>query len=105
MGRAHPQGAVTAGIVVSVDSGSGDREVEERFVSSSTAFIGICLPNPKSDLIFGMLCLPKQKDKFTKSIARLESKSVVYSGDDWPMPGGGRFVNFKDTANLIDTLE
>ena len=43
MGRAHPQGAVTARIVVSVDSGSGDREVEERVVSSSTAFLGIPL--------------------------------------------------------------
>ena len=105
MGRAHPHGAVTAGIVVSVDSGSGDREVEERFVSSSTAFIGICLPNPKSDLIFGMLCLPKQKDKFTKSIARLESKSVVYSGEDWPIAGGGGFVNFKDTAKLMDAMK
>lgn len=28
---------------VQVAGGSGDREVEERFVSSSTAFIGICL--------------------------------------------------------------
>ena len=43
-------------------------------------------------------------NKFIKSVASLESRSVIYSGDDWPIPGGGRFVNFKDTARLIDAM-
>ena len=43
-------------------------------------------------------------NKFVKSVAPLESRSVVYSGEDWPMSGGGRFVNFKDTARLIDSM-
>ena len=43
-------------------------------------------------------------NKFIKSVASLESRSVIYSGDVWPIPGGGRFVNFKDTARLIDAM-
>ena len=43
-------------------------------------------------------------NKFIKSVASLESRSVIYSGDDWPISGGGRFVNFKDTARLIDAM-
>lgn len=43
-------------------------------------------------------------NKFEKSVAALESKSVVYSGEEWPVSGGGRFVNFKDTARLIDAM-
>ena len=44
-------------------------------------------------------------NKFVKSVAPLESKSVVYSGDDWPIAGGGRFINFKDTAKHIDAMK
>lgn len=44
-------------------------------------------------------------NKFVKSVAPLESKSVVYSGEDWPIAGGGRFVNFKDTAKLMDAMK
>lgn len=43
-------------------------------------------------------------NKFIKSVASLESRSVIYAGDDWPISGGGRFVNFKDTARLIDAM-
>ena len=44
-------------------------------------------------------------NKFERSVAPLESKSVVYSGEDWPIAGGGRFINFKDTANHIDAMK
>lgn len=44
-------------------------------------------------------------NKFVKSVAPLESKSVVYSGEDWPIAGGGRFINFKDTAKHIDAMK
>ena len=44
-------------------------------------------------------------NKFTKSVAPLESKSVVYSGEAWPIADGGKFVNFKDTAKLIDAMK
>lgn len=43
-------------------------------------------------------------NRFIKSVAPLESKSVVYSGEDWPIAGGGRFINFKDTAKHIDAM-
>ena len=44
-------------------------------------------------------------NRFMKSVASLESKSVIYSGDEWPIIAGGKFVNFKDTAKLIDALK
>lgn len=44
-------------------------------------------------------------NRFIKSVAPLESKSVVYSGEDWPVAGCGKFVNFKDTARLIDAMK
>ena len=44
-------------------------------------------------------------NKFERSVAPLESKSVVYSGEDWPIAGGGRFINFKDTAKHIDAMK
>lgn len=40
--------------------------------------------------------------RFSANVASLKSRSVVYSGDDWPIPGGGRFVNFRNTASVID---
>ena len=43
-------------------------------------------------------------DKFAKSVAPLAGRSVVYSGDEWPIAGGGRFVNFRNVASLIDAM-
>ena len=43
-------------------------------------------------------------NRFTKSVAPLESRTVVYSGDDWPISGGGNFVNFKDVSSLVDSI-
>lgn len=40
--------------------------------------------------------------KFSANVAPLESQSVIYSGDDWSISGGGRFINFSDTASVID---
>ena len=42
--------------------------------------------------------------KFSANVAPLESQDVIYSGDDWPISGGGRFINFRDTASVIDGL-
>lgn len=42
--------------------------------------------------------------KFSTNVAPLESQSVIYSGDDWPISGGGKFINFSDTASVIDEL-
>lgn len=44
-------------------------------------------------------------DKFAKSVAPLAGRSVVYSGDGWPIAGGGKFVNFRNIASLIDTMK
>ena len=44
-------------------------------------------------------------DKFAKSVAPLAGRSVVYSGDGWPIAGGGKFVNFRNVASLIDTMK
>ena len=43
-------------------------------------------------------------NRFTKSVAPLESRTVVYSGDDWPISSGGNFVNFKDVSSLVDSI-
>lgn len=43
-------------------------------------------------------------DKFERAVAPLASKSVVYSGDEWPIAGGGRFVNFRNVASLVDAM-
>jgi predicted AAA+ superfamily ATPase len=42
--------------------------------------------------------------KFSTNVASLESQSVIYSGDDWPISGGGRFINFRDTGGVIDEI-
>ena len=44
-------------------------------------------------------------DKFERTVAPLASKSVVYSGDAWPIVGGGRFVNFRNVASLVDGMK
>ena len=41
-------------------------------------------------------------NRFGNTISPLESRTVVYSGDEWPIAGGGRFVNFRNTADVID---
>ena len=43
-------------------------------------------------------------DKFEKSIAPLAGRSVVYSGDEWPISGGGKFINFRNVASLVDAI-
>lgn len=43
-------------------------------------------------------------DKFERAVSPLASKSVVYSGDEWPIAGGGRFVNFRNVASLVDAM-
>lgn len=43
-------------------------------------------------------------NSFTRRVAPLESKTIVYSGEDWPISGGGKFVNFKDTSSLVDSM-
>lgn len=42
--------------------------------------------------------------RFSTSVAPLSSKTVVYSGDEWPIAGGGRFVNFRNLATLLDEI-
>ena len=42
--------------------------------------------------------------RFEKSVAPLASRSVVYSGEEWPIAGGGRFVNFRDVSSLIESF-
>ena len=40
--------------------------------------------------------------RFAKTVHPVESKTVVYSGDEWPIDGSGKFVNFRHTADMID---
>ncbi len=49
--------------------------------------------------------------RFTKNMRtigkiadNMRSENVVYSGEDWPDPQHPEFVNFRNTANLIDSL-
>ena len=42
--------------------------------------------------------------KFSANVAPLESQSVIYSGDDWSISGGGKFINFRDTGSMIDEI-
>jgi len=42
--------------------------------------------------------------KFSANVAPLESQFVIYSGDDWPISGGGKFINFRDTGSMIDEI-
>lgn len=42
--------------------------------------------------------------KFSANVTSLESQSVIYSGDEWPISGGGRFINFRDTGGVIDKI-
>lgn len=48
--------------------------------------------------------LAKNMDRFAKSVAPLSSKTVVYAGGAWPIAGGGRFVNFRGLAALLDEI-
>ncbi len=43
-------------------------------------------------------------DKFSRAGIPLASRTVVYAGERWPIPGGGNFVNFKTVAGLIDEM-
>lgn len=42
--------------------------------------------------------------RFSANVTSLESQSVIYSGDEWPISGGGRFINFRDTGGVIDKI-
>ena len=44
-------------------------------------------------------------NRFADTISPVESKTVLYSGDEWPIAGGGKFVNFRDTADVMDSRE
>lgn len=39
-------------------------------------------------------------EKIRKCTDDILSCNVVYAGEDWPLKGGGRFVNFKNAARL-----
>lgn len=39
--------------------------------------------------------------KFSRAVDVVDSADVVYSGDPWPIPGGGRFLSFKKIASAI----
>ena len=43
--------------------------------------------------------------KFMKSVDSVDSMSVIYSGERWPIAGGGRFLPFQDTAAAIQAIE
>lgn len=43
--------------------------------------------------------------RFAERVAPLASRTVVYSGEDWPLAGGGRFVNFRSVADVIDGFD
>lgn len=40
-------------------------------------------------------------EKLRKRTDAVRSCSVVYSGDDWPLKGGGRFINFAEAARTL----
>ena len=42
--------------------------------------------------------------RFEKTISPVEGKSVIYSGEEWPIPGGGKFINYKDMSDVIDLV-
>lgn len=39
--------------------------------------------------------------KILKSVDAVASADVIYAGDPWPIPGGGRFLPFRETASAI----
>lgn len=43
----------------------------------------------------------KNMEKIRKCTEDVISSDVVYSGDDWPLKGGGRFVNFQEASLLL----
>ena len=43
-------------------------------------------------------------EKIRKCTDDVVSRHVIYSGENWPLKGGGRFVNFKDAARLMKVL-
>jgi len=43
-------------------------------------------------------------EKIRKCTDDVATCNVVYSGENWPLRGGGRFVNFKNAARLIRQL-
>jgi len=40
-------------------------------------------------------------EKLRKCDLAISSSTVVYSGEGWPLKGGGRFINFSDVANEL----
>ena len=46
----------------------------------------------------------KNMERFAKSVAPLSSETVVYSGNEWPIASGGRFINFRNLATLLDEI-
>lgn len=43
-------------------------------------------------------------EKIVKCTDDVSSCNVVYSGEDWPLKGGGRFVNFQNASKLLMSL-
>lgn len=44
-------------------------------------------------------------EKLCKCTDDVLSRNVIYSGEEWPLKGGGRFVNFIDAARLLRNLD
>lgn len=43
-------------------------------------------------------------EKIKKCTDDVQSCNVIYSGENWPLKGGGRFVNFADAARLMKSF-
>jgi len=46
----------------------------------------------------------RNMEKLCKCTEDVASCNVIYSGEDWPLKGGGKFVNFADAARLTKRL-
>lgn len=51
-------------------------------------------------------------DSFGKNMAKIRkctddvaSANVIYSGEDWPLKGGGKFINFAHAARFVSALQ
>lgn len=43
--------------------------------------------------------------KFAKSVDAVDSMAVLYSGEPWPIAGGGKFLTFRDTAKAMQSAD
>ena len=47
----------------------------------------------------------KNMEKIRRCTDDVVSCNVIYSGTDWPLKGGGRFVNYAQAAQLLRDMK